>query len=128
MLIGAVKVVFAPVPAIGRPSVPRMYPGIEAIEISSVSRWWLVLENQDWRSVPLIDSFAHAVPVGVSALGGNEDDRPALISYVGVVARRVGSDITAVCLVEGLQCLLSSLSVVLLCLVIHQADVKVAIC
>ena len=51
----------------------------------------VVLIKEDGRLLPVADRFTHLVPIGVAALGEDEDDRAVLIVQIGVVTRCVGA-------------------------------------
>ena len=71
--VKAFQVLLAPVAAIGFPAAARMHPGVIAIEIFYILRRRFIFVNQNRRMFPLIQRITDPVPIGVAALGKNEN-------------------------------------------------------
>src|SRR5579864_5713509 len=86
LVVKLFQVILAPVLPLRVPSVTRMYPRVIAVKVMGVLLWGIVLIDQYRRMVPLADCLPDPVPIGIAALRKDEDDGPALIGHIRLVA------------------------------------------
>src|SRR5689334_12548079 len=85
VLVKRFQILLSPIASIGAPAfVPGMHPSVVTVKSSGEFRRRFVLKEEEGRHRPGIDTFAYHIPVGMPALGKNDDNGPAVIRQIRV--------------------------------------------
>src|ERR1700731_1002139 len=86
--VEAGQVLLSPIATVGRPTLGGgLHPGIGSVPCRGI-RARQILLNQQWRWIPCIYGGSNLGPVGVIALGKDEDEGPPFVGQVGLVSGR----------------------------------------
>src|SRR5258708_17297395 len=116
-LVKIFEILTTPIAAIGGPPrASRLNPGIRSREVIRLIVGRLILiDQQRWR-LPTIAMLANEVPIHVSALGKDEEQRTAVVGEIGLPVRRRGAEVRPVGFVERSNCVVGGLRAFVFCL------------
>src|SRR5579872_5977982 len=128
VLHGAVEIFeirLAPVAAVQRPTLRAgLNPGIGSCKITGKLSGRFIFINKQRRAIPTAAVLANFVPVNVTTLGENKEQRLSVIGEIGIAIPGGRSDVGGVGLIQSRDSVVGGLRILIFGLVIEEGNLK----